>query len=99
MMVAVATRFLVGESLSKNEVFTKRVNEFAGAVAMEGIFLRQFPRPLRSIVALFLKSKTRARILKDFLKPLVMDCLVETEDGKVVCKEREKTPVSIQALE
>ena len=95
MMGAIATRFLVGESLSRNEVFTKKVNEFARAVGMESIFLRQFPKSLRPIAGLFLKSKTRVRILKDFFRPLVMDHLVETDDGKVIFREREKQPVSI----
>lgn len=98
-MGAIATRFLVGESLSRNEAFTKKVNEFARAVGMEAVFLRQFPRSLRPIAGLFLKSKTRVRVLKDFLRPQVMDYLEETEDGKIIFKEGEKHPVSIQALE
>jgi hypothetical protein len=99
MMGAIATRFLVGESLSRNEVFTKKMNEYARSVGIESVFLRQFPRSLRPIAGLFLNSKTRVRVLKDFLRPVVMDYLMETEDDKVVFREREKHPVSIQVLD
>jgi cytochrome P450 len=40
-------------------------------------------------VGLFSKQKARVGLLKGLLKPLILDCLVETEDGRVVQKEWE----------
>lgn len=89
MMSSIASRFLVGQPLSNDEEFLEMIGNFTRGVDVESVLLRQFPTILRPLIAKFLGSKSRVYFLKEKLRPYVMACLRETEDGKVVLLEHE----------
>jgi hypothetical protein len=89
MMSSIASRFLVGQPLSSDEAFVKMISKFTRGVGVESVLLRQFPTALRPWIAKLLPAKSKVRIIKEMMRPYVMACLRETEDGKVVMQEHE----------
>lgn len=93
VMNAISARFLLGQPFSDNEAFTEMIGQFAKGVGIEVFLLSQFPRILRPLIAQFLGAKSRVYRIKEMLRPYVMDCLMETEDGKIVMQVHESCPV------
>jgi hypothetical protein len=99
VMSTIVSRFLVGQPLSNDEAFVKMVGKFARGVGVESVLLRQFPTRLRPWIAKLLSAKSRVNFLKEKLRPYIMACLRETEDGKVVMQEHEPGFVIFPHLE
>jgi len=95
MMSSIASRFMVGRPLSDDEDFTSMISKFARGVGVEAFLLQKFPLFIKPWAVKLLSTKKRARFLKEKLKPYVMASLKETDDGQVVLKEREISPVRI----
>jgi hypothetical protein len=89
MMSSMVSGFFVGQPLSNDETFVKMIRNFTKGVGVESVLLRQFPKALRPWIVKLLGSKSRVRIIKEKLRPYVMDCLKETENGKIVMQDHE----------
>jgi hypothetical protein len=93
MMSSIASRFMVGRPLSDDEDFTGMISKFTRGVGVEAFLLRRFPLFIKPWVAKLLGTNKRVRLLKEKLRPYVMASLEEADDGQVVLKEREISPV------
>lgn len=94
MMTSITTRFLAGP-LTNDEAFSKALRNFVTKIAAQPILIKQFPKMLRPVVVRLLNAKAGVSVLREMLRPHILVCLKEMDDGQIVLQHKDSQFVRI----